>query len=86
LASLDTHTDIRNAVDHRLVRLRSQVAIIRTLADDVDAGTVDAGAMADQVIEEMARLGCRLLEMAATLATAAAPEDSGAFARIVGRA
>jgi hypothetical protein len=71
------------ALERRCLRIRSQVAIIRALADHADAlsRTVDADAVADQLVEEMARLGCRLLEVAASLATPPPPEDSGVFAR-----
>jgi hypothetical protein len=68
--------------------VRTQVAVIRTLADQVEAlsRVGDAGAIADQLIEEMARLGCRLLETAGTLATPRQPEDSGVFERVAGLA
>ncbi len=63
--------------------LRVQAAVIRALADEVEclsrAGEADG--LGDQLIEEMARLGCRLLETAGTLATPPPPEDSGVFAR-----
>jgi hypothetical protein len=71
------------ALERRCQRIRSQVAVIRALADHAEglSRTVDADAVADQLVEEMARLGCRLLEAAASLATPAPPEDSGVFAR-----
>ncbi len=60
----------------RLARLRSQVAVVRALADQVEyltrPGRTDE--LRDQVIEEMARLGCLLLEAAGSLA-GASPED-----------
>jgi hypothetical protein len=68
--------------------VRTQVAVIRTLADQVEAlsRAGDTGAIADQLIEEMARLGCRLLEAAGALATPPPPEDSGVFTRVPGLA
>jgi hypothetical protein len=58
-----------STVADQLVRLREQVAVVRAIADHVDAfarpGDVDE--LGDQVIEEAARLGCRLLETAATM-------------------
>ncbi len=70
-------------VERRCQRVRSQVAIIRALADHAEAlsRAVDADAVADQLVEEMARLGCRVLEAAAALATPPPPEDSEVFAR-----
>ena len=50
--------------------LRSQLAVVRALADQVDCvseGGEDGG-LRDQLIEELARLGCRLLEEADSLA------------------
>jgi hypothetical protein len=72
----------------RLARVRTQAAVIRTLADHVEALSRDgdASAIADQLIEEMARLGCRLLETAGALAGSAPPEDSGVFTRLAGLA
>jgi CheY-like chemotaxis protein len=70
-------------LERRCERIRSQVAIIRALADHAEAlsRAVDADAVADQLVEEMFRLGCRLLEAAASLATSAPPLHSGVFAR-----
>ena len=63
--------------------LRSQVAVVRALADEVEcllrAG--DAEGLGDQLIEEMARLGCRLLETAGAFAGPPPCEQSGVFAR-----
>jgi hypothetical protein len=72
----------------RLARVRAQVAIIRTLADHVEtlSRAGEAGGIADQLIEEMARLGCSLLETAGALAAAPPLEDSGVFARVEGLA
>jgi type II secretory pathway component PulM len=68
---------VRVAPKH-LGRLRSQVAVVRALADEVDrlSRAGDADAPGDQLVEEMARLGCRLLETAGTLAEAQPAEDS----------
>jgi hypothetical protein len=70
----------------RLVRLRSQVAVVRALADQVEHLTRlrDADGPGDQLIEEMTRLGCRLLEAAQqSLLEPRRPEHSGVFARFV---
>jgi hypothetical protein len=68
----------------RLARVRAQVAIIRTLADHVEtlSRAGDASGFADQLIEEMARLGYSLLETAGALATPPPLEDSGVFTRV----
>ncbi len=86
-ASLESRDDSGFPTELRLVRVRAQVAIIRTLADQVEAlsRVGDASALAEQIIEEMAGLGCRLLETAAALAGPPAPEDSGFFARRLDR-
>jgi hypothetical protein len=82
LETLESTDDDRLTVELRLTRLRSQLAVVRTLVDEVDQ-LVRPGA-ADglgQLIEETARLGCRLLEAAASLASAQPREHSGVFAR-----
>jgi hypothetical protein len=68
-----------------LGRLRSHAAVIRSLADEVEciSRAGDAEGLGEQLIEEMARLGCRLLETAATLTESLPPENSGVFARRV---
>jgi hypothetical protein len=55
---------------HRLARLRAQAAVVRTLAEHVDHCTSSRKAhwLTEQLIEEMARLGCRILEVAASMA------------------
>lgn len=80
----EPNDDGRLAADPRLRRLRSQVAVIRALADEIEvlARPKDADGLSEQIIEEMARLGCRLLEAAASLAEPRRPEDSGVFARL----
>ena len=80
---LDSHDG--GSLGLRLARVRSQVAVIRTLADHVEAlaRVGDASAIAEQLIEEMAHLGCRLLETAGALAAPSHPEDSGVFTRAV---
>ncbi|HEY3820667.1 MAG TPA: hypothetical protein VGL81_26055 [Polyangiaceae bacterium] len=66
-----------------LSALRSQVAIVRALADQVDrmSRLDEADGLRDQLIEELARLGCRLIEEASSMAGPARPEDSGVFER-----
>ena len=65
-----------------LGRLRSQVAVVRALADAAEClARPGAEGVGEQLIEEMARLGCRLLESAGALAGEPRPEDSAVFAR-----
>ncbi|HEV3194130.1 MAG TPA: hypothetical protein VGY54_26680 [Polyangiaceae bacterium] len=56
---------------------------MRTIADHIErfAQQVDADELTSQLIEEMARLGCRLFELAAPMARAPRAEDSGVFPR-----
>ena len=83
LAALESNDDGPLVAELRLARLRSQAAVVRALADHVEhlsrAGEADG--IGDQLIEEMARLGCRILEAAGSLARAPHVEDSGIFAR-----
>jgi hypothetical protein len=67
----------------QLVNLRSQVAVVRTLADQVEqlSRAADFDGPGAQMVEEMARLGCRLIDAAAALADASQLEDSGVFKR-----
>jgi hypothetical protein len=63
----------------RLARLREQVAVVRTIADQIDhfAEPGNADGFSEQVLEEMTRLGCRLLETAAAMTRAPRPECCG---------
>jgi hypothetical protein len=83
LAALEADDDGRLVAELRLARLRSQAAVVRALADHVEclARAGDADGIGDQLIEELAQLGCRLLETAGTLARSQGPGDSGVFAR-----
>jgi hypothetical protein len=60
----------------KLVTVRQQVAVARTLADQVEGITSPhkVHTLRAQLVEEMARLGCRLLEGAATLSGTIEPE------------
>jgi hypothetical protein len=81
-AALGSDDDGRLEAELCLGRLRSQAAVIRALADHVEhlSRAGDGDGIGDQLIEEMARLGCRLIEAAGSLA-GSHPEDSGVFAR-----
>jgi len=83
LAAIESDDNGRLVAEFRLARLRAQAAVVRALADHVEylARSGDADGLSSQVIEEMARLGCRLLEAAGALAESQCPEQSGVFAR-----
>jgi hypothetical protein len=83
VAALESSQDGPLAAEARLVNLRSQVAIVRTLADQVEllSRAPDVDGLGTQMVEEMARLACRLLDAAAALADASPVEDSGVFKR-----
>jgi hypothetical protein len=81
--TLESNDDDRLREDLQLARLRSQVAVVRTIADQVEhlAHARAAEGVRAQLAEEMARLGCHLLEAAASLADPTPSDDSGVFAR-----
>jgi hypothetical protein len=82
LDALESRDDRWLDAELRLARLRSELAIVRALADHIDhlAGTEPVDGLCEQVVEEMARLGCRLLEAAGSL-TRPRAEGSGVFVR-----
>jgi acetolactate synthase regulatory subunit len=81
LASLEENDDRRLSAELTIARLRAQVAVVRTLTDHVEhlADVAAVEGVQAQVVEEIARLGCRLLEVAASLAASDRPEASGVF-------
>jgi hypothetical protein len=83
VAALESSQDGPLAAEARLVNLRSQVAIVRMLADQVEqlSRAADVDGLGAQLVEETARLGCRLLDAAAALAGVSPVEDSGVFKR-----
>ena len=83
LTTLDSNDEGRLAAELQLARLRTQVAVVRTLADQVEflVRPRHVDGLGEQIVEEMARLGCQLFEAAAELTRSPAPEDSGVFNR-----
>jgi hypothetical protein len=83
VTTLESNDDGQLAAELRLARLRTQVAVVRTLADQIEllVRPRHVSGLGDQLIEEMARLGCQVLEAAAELTRSPAPEDSGVFNR-----
>jgi hypothetical protein len=82
-AALESNDNHPPTLELRLARLRAQVAVVRTLADHVEqfARPENAEGLSEQLIEEAARLGCRLFEAAVSMTRAPGPEESGVFAR-----
>jgi hypothetical protein len=92
VATLESNDDRQLAAELRLARLRTQVAVVRALADQIELLVqphhVDATfarnperGLGEQLGDEMAQLGCRLFEVAAELTKSPASEDSGVFER-----
>jgi hypothetical protein len=83
LRALESNDDGQLVAELRLVDVRSQAAIVRALADHAEclSREVEADGLARQLIEEMARLGSRLLDAAAAFRDAPHVEESGVFAR-----
>jgi hypothetical protein len=83
VTTLESSDDAQLVAELRLARLRTEVAVVRTLADQIEllVSPRRADGLSEQLIEEMARLGCLLFEAAAELTRSPAPEDSGVFNR-----
>jgi hypothetical protein len=83
VATLESSDDGELTAELRLVRLRAQMAVVRTLTDHIEqlARAGDADGVSWQLIEVIARLGCRLLEAAASMTRSPHSEDSGIFPR-----
>lgn len=83
LETLQSNDDDQLTAEFRLARLRAQVAVVRTLSNHIErfARAENAEGLSDQLTEEVARLGFRLLEAAASLTRSSRPPDSGVFSR-----
>jgi hypothetical protein len=82
VATLESSGDGQLTAELRLARLRAQVAVVRTLTDHIEQlGRPGDADVSWQLIEEMARLGCRLLKAAAWMTRSPQSEDSGIFPR-----
>jgi len=83
LASLEATDEIQLSAELNLARLRAQVAIVRALTDQVEKAVhvAEVDDLRERIVEEMARLGCRLFEAAAAMAGSRRREDSGVFLR-----
>jgi hypothetical protein len=83
VASLEALDDRQLGAEVGLAQLREQVVVVRALADQIErlAEVADAGALRERVVEAVARLGCQLLEVAASMAASERSEASGVFLR-----
>ena len=76
LDTVESDDDDARTLEHRLSELREQAAVVRTMADHVDhfAQPGNSDGFREQLIEEVTRLGCHLLEAAAAM-TRKSPSD-----------
>jgi hypothetical protein len=83
LAALQSEDDGQLAAELRLARLRTQAAVLRSLADCIERLTHpgDADGLSAQTIEEMKRLGALLLRSDRyALGSLQIEDESGVFA------
>jgi hypothetical protein len=75
LRALQTSDDERLREELYLLAVREQVAVVRAFADELERLTSRGRtrALYEQLVEELARLGCRILETAATASRMAEP-------------
>jgi hypothetical protein len=82
LSALESGDSGRLSAELLLARLKSDATVVLTLADAAAlANARRAEGLLDPIIEEMARLGCRLLEAAGALAKSTRLEDNARFTR-----
>jgi hypothetical protein len=83
VASLEADDDARISAELGLARLREQVDYVRAITEHIDrfARPAEAENLTEQLIEEMARLGCRLCETTAFARLAKSDRQSGTFLR-----
>jgi len=82
LAALQSEDDGQLAAELRLARLRTQAAVLRSLADYIEqlARPEDSDGLGAQTIEEMERLGSLLLQSAGQArGSLHIEDDSGVF-------
>ncbi len=71
LRALTSSNDDLLSNELKLVSTRRQIAVVRTIADELERclrDGRDVHTLREQFIEELAKLGCRSLEMAADIA------------------
>ena len=81
LAALESDDDAQLVAEIRLARLRSQVAIVRSLADHVEhlARPLGAEGLSQQLLEEMERTGHLLLQTVRSVCSSPPVPESGVF-------
>jgi hypothetical protein len=84
LASLEENDDRRLSAELILARLKAHLAAIRTLADQIEppAQVAEVAELLEHVVEDVARLGFRLFEVASSRRVSFPPESSGVFLRV----
>jgi hypothetical protein len=78
LATLDANDDELFAAELRFGRFRSQVAVLRRLADEVEqlGPPREFDTSGQELMEEITQLGCRFLQATRPSAWSPRPEDS----------
>jgi len=78
LATLDSNDDELFAAELRFARFQSQVAILRKLADQVEqlGPPREFDTSGQELMEEIAQLGCRVLQATRPSAWSPRPADS----------
>lgn len=75
-----------SAPDGSIRTLRAQMALVRSLVDELERRTAPQAPRLDgQLVEELAMLGCRVIEAAAQMAHTLgdAPDESGIHRRMI---
>jgi hypothetical protein len=63
-------------LDVSLGDVRSQMAIVRSILDELERSTMSDGSrIHGQLVEELARLGCRVIDAAATASRLVEPDE-----------
>jgi hypothetical protein len=83
VTTLESDDENQLATELRLVRLRTQVAVVRTLADQIELlmSPRHVDGLSDQLMEEVATLRGRLFEAASELRKSPAQKDTEVFHR-----
>ncbi len=66
----------------RMREVRSQAAVVRALLDELDRAAAGDSLVGEQIIEELARLGCRIWEAASEMTSAMPAPESGTRLRL----
>ncbi len=81
-----TGSDALTAEDFRVATVRRQMAVVRTLADEIERclAPAEGEAVREQLVQELTRLGCRSLEAAVAMTEQDEfAETSGVYRRVL---